>query len=328
MRIPVIKKGLFVKNLFIFYIFLLFINNILFAFPDTVVHDGIGTQYYDANVTDPACCFPWPEEGSFYCAMNSFQLHLKGDSAIACGAFIQATSDEGQIVCYIIDECPYPVADSNDGCWNTEHIDISRAAFRALTADTSIGIIPLQWKYVPGDLNGPIYYHYLKNTDGWWLEVQIRNHIHAIKNLEIKINGQWEYGKRTAYNYFIFTSDDSLTGPFDFRVTATTGEIITDNNVAFTAGQSIMGSQNFNATPITFYKLKTSGKLRGINSISFKIYNDITVVQDEFLKISKRVEIYNVRGQLLYDTKDVLVLRNAINEKIKNAFCIVKLYFK
>ena len=146
-----------------------------YCLPDTLIHHGVATWYYDANVTEPACGFEWPSDGSFYCAMNTPDLHTNGDSALACGAYIHVESEESSIECPVIDECPWP-----QWC-DDEQVDFSPWAFMALVADTSVGVIDITWWFIQGPMNDPVKYYFREGSNEWWISLQVRNHKQAIK---------------------------------------------------------------------------------------------------------------------------------------------------
>ena len=286
-----------IKRIFSASLIIISITFHLFALPDTILHEGISTWYYDENTTQPACGYSWPPAGSFYCAMNSYYLHNNGsDSSLDCGAFIQVTSDEGQIICQIIDECPYP---EDWACWDKEQIDVSAAAFCALVQDTSVGILPVKWRFVPGTFSTPIKYHFNNGGNEWWMAVQIRDHNHAIKSIELKKDGNWTAGTRTGYNYFVFQSDESMYGTLEFRVTATTGESLEDTNIPYNEdmlGKDANGTSNFTVTDITKHGLFT----KALTSKScIKLYNNLTPVEKSKLQNAKRINVFSINGRLV-----------------------------
>lgn len=269
----------------------------LSALPDTILHEGFSTWYYDENTTQPACGYSWPPQGSFYCAMNSYYLHNNGnDSSLDCGAFIQVTSAEGRIICRIIDECPYP---ESWACWDQEQIDVSASAFMALVDDTTVGELPVTWRFVPGTFSTPIKYHFNDGGNEWWMAVQIRDHNHAIKSIELKKNSTWTAGTRTGYNYFIFESNENMYGTLEFRVTATTGETLEDTNIPYNAdmlGKDADGASNFTVTDITTNGL-FSKNLRPKSCI--KLYNSLTPIETSKLRNAKRINIFSINGRLM-----------------------------
>jgi expansin (peptidoglycan-binding protein) len=250
-------------------------------------------------------------------------LHYNGDSAIGCGAFIEIEYKGKKILAHVIDECPYPVSDSSLGCWNTEHLDLSKAAFSSLE-DLNTGIIDIKWKIVPSELVGPIEYHYHDSASQWWMALQVRNHCQAVKKLEMKINGNWQSLTRAPWNYFTFDGDAG-SPPYSFRVTSIEGEILEDNDLNFGGGQTIKGAKNFNVTEIDHkpydFKMNACAK----KSISTFTTIDNTLYLDKnFLKEIDRVEVFSVHGRKVSSCKPAEQLSFAKSSGIK----IIKLYYR
>jgi len=268
----------------------------IYSLPDTLIHNGIATWYYDANVTEPACGFVWPSNGSYYCAMNTPDLHTNEDSALACGAYIHVESEESSIECPVIDECPWP-----QWC-DDEQVDFSPWAFMALVADTSVGVIDITWWYVQGPMNDPLKYYFQKGSDEWWLSLQVRNHKQAIQSLEIKSGGSsWIKLRRTGYNFFI-ADNGAGNGPFDIRLTATTGEVITDIGIPLSPDNEVQGSKNFTETSIKGSAMK-QGFTGMVNSKGaekvFMAYGSNFKIPSACFGNNSILEIYSIQGKLI-----------------------------
>lgn len=302
--------------------FLIIINGYSLTDNDTYF-DGIATHYFDANVTDPACGFPWPGEDAYYCALNSYRLHLNGDSAVGCGAYIQVLYKDKEILCNVIDECPYPVSDSSLGCWNTEHLDLSKSAFTALD-DLNIGVLAIKWKIVPFELSGAIEYHYHDSASQYWLALQIRNHSQAIKSLEIKKSGEWIKLTRTPWNYFVFDGNAG-NAPYSFRVTSIGGEVLEDNDVEFLGGGDFNGGDNFSVTKLIKPSFLSQNNIYKNKKLSvFKIIGEDFYLSNIEIEKIKSVELYDLQGKRIKEFKPALQLPLSETKSLR----IVKLIYK
>ncbi len=275
------------------YIFLIAVQTC--PVPDSLVHQGVATWYYDADVTQPACGFEWPSDGAYYCAINTPDLHTEGDSARACGAYVHVESDEASIECPVIDECPWP-----QWC-DDEQIDFSPWAFMALVSDTTVGVIDITWWYISGTMSDPFVYYFQEGSNEYWLSLQIRNHTQAIKTLEIKSGGSWHSLKRTSYNFFVI-EDGAGNGPFEFRVTATTDEVITDSGVQLSPGNEVPGTKNFTQTAVNGSSMKHGFtgpvKTHGIDKV-FMVYGRTFKVPSSCFATAEKLEIYSLQGKLI-----------------------------
>lgn len=280
----------------VLYLIIYLIPVQIYSLPDTLIHHGVATWYYDADVTEPACGFEWPPDGSYYCAMTTPDLHTDGDSALACGAYVHIESEEDTIECPVVDECPWP-----QWC-DDEQLDLSPWAFMALVADTSVGVIDITWWYIPGPMSDPIKYYFQKGSNEWWLSLQVRNHNQAIQSLEIKSGGSsWENLQRTGYNFFI-ADNGAGDGPFDIRVTATTGEVLTDSDIPLSPENEVPGLKNFSQTGIKGSSMKHgfTGPLytMGAEKI-FMVYGRQFKIPSTCFGNPNLLEIYSLQGKLI-----------------------------
>lgn len=271
----------------------------IFALPDTLIHEGIATWYYDENETTPACSFDWPDDG-IYCALNTIDLHTNDDTALACGSFvhikyIDTLGNVKEITCPVIDECPYPGA-----CWDEDQLDLSITVFAELE-DTIVGELEITWWFVEGEMTDPIIYHFHKDADSDWMAILVKNHRQAIKSLEMKLDSSWISFNRQSYNYFIYV-DGTGDGPFDIRVTATTGEVLEDNDIQFEAGSDVQGAKNFSTTSLKGSSLKNgfAGAVQNLGSKNiFKAFGRTFKIPSAFFGNNNTLELYTLQGKLI-----------------------------
>ena len=121
-------------------------------------------------------------------------------------------------------------------------------------ADPAQGIVPVTWKYIPCDVMGPIAYHFKDGSSRYWTAVQIRNHRHAIKSVELQpAGGSFHNLDRVDYNFFIDAADIG-PGPYTLRVTDIYDQVLEDSGIAYpdpnvplASGWDVSGSGQFPA---------------------------------------------------------------------------------
>jgi expansin (peptidoglycan-binding protein) len=193
---------------------------------DPIDHAGDATFY--AADGSGNCSFA-PTGDLMIGAMN----HVDYADSAACGACAHVVGPSGEVTVRIVDQCP--------GCAEGD-IDLSPEAFAKL-ADTSLGRVPMTWKYVACDVTGPLVYHFKEGSNQWWTAVQIRSSRYAIATLELQKDGQYVSVDRLDYNYFV--ADAGMgPGPYAFRVTDVKGQVVEDVGIPFVeAGDAPGASQ-------------------------------------------------------------------------------------
>jgi expansin (peptidoglycan-binding protein) len=194
-------------------------------------HTGEAT-FYDFADGSGNCSFPASPDDLMVAAMN----HTDYAASAACGACATITGPHAtSVTVRIVDKCPEcPQGD----------IDLSPVAF-AVIADLPLGRVPISWVYTECDVLGPIVYHFKEGSNPFWTAVQLRNHRLPIARLEAKgPSGDYVELPRADYNFFV--ADAGLgEGPYSFRVTATTGEVLTDEGIPFVDSGDAPGAAQF-----------------------------------------------------------------------------------
>ena len=186
--------------------------------------------YYDADGTGN-CSFEASPGDLMVAAMNEADYAGSG----ACGACAAIDGPAGRVVVRIVDRCP--------GCAPGD-IDLAPEAFERI-ADLSAGRVPITWRYVACEVDGPIVYRFKEGTNPFWTAIQVRNHRHAIASLEARLaGGGWEAVPRENYNYFVEV-DGLGEGPFDLRVTDVEGNALEDLEVVPGDGAQVAGQSQF-----------------------------------------------------------------------------------
>lgn len=196
-------------------------------------HIGEGT-YYDATGAGN-CSFDPSPENLMVAAMNQTDYA----NAALCGGYIEVEGPKGTVTVRIVDRCP--------GCAPGD-VDMSPEAF-ALIADLVAGRVPIRWRIVSPEIQGPIVYRFKEGSNQWWTAVQIRNHRNPIAKVEYRLsNGEFKVIPRTNYNYFVEASGMG-PGPYTFRVTDMYGNGLQDAGIPHLEGGEILGSGQFPPGP-------------------------------------------------------------------------------
>lgn len=206
------------------------IQESLLRCPDEVViHRGEATYYWGAN-GEGSCSFDSSEDGMIG-AVNIVDF----SRSQICGACVSITGPDSTILIRIVDLCPEcPRGD----------IDLSPASFSKI-ADTLLGRVPITWKVVPCNVNGPIEYRFKDSVNQWWTAVQIRNHRYPIYSIEyLNSNNTFQNLPRESYNYFAGYTNMGEK-PFTFRVTDIYGHVLIDSGIVPVYMKNISGKNQF-----------------------------------------------------------------------------------
>lgn len=191
--------------------------------------------YYGGNISGGTCSFSTYSlpSGIFGTALSDSNWDHAGN----CGACIEVTGPSGNsIKAMIVDECP--------GC-GTNHLDLFPDAFSAL-ANPTLGIINVTWDIVPCGITSPLSLRNKEGTSQYWFAMQVINANIPVAKLEVSTDGgaTWQATTRQDYNFFVNASGFG-TATVDVKVTSSTGEVITVNNVGVASGTEVTASGNF-----------------------------------------------------------------------------------
>ena len=196
-------------------------------------HLGEGT-YYDATGAGNCSFDPSPED-LMVAALNQTDYA----NAALCGAYIEVEGPKGIVTVRIVDRCPE--------CASGD-VDMSPEAF-ALIADLVAGRVPIRWRIVSPEMQGPIVYRFKEGSNQWWTAVQIRNHRNPVAKVEYRLsNGEFKAVPRTNYNYFVDASGLG-PGPYTFRVTDMYGNVLQDAGIPHIEGGEVSGGGQFPPGP-------------------------------------------------------------------------------
>lgn len=207
---------------------------------DTTWFTGEGTQYGGIAGTNGGNCGIFVDEGDFYhCAMN----HEQYDGSMTCGACVHVIGPIGEIDLKIVDRCPE--------CKHGD-IDFSTEAFIRV-AKLEDGRVPIKWCFIPCRESGGIRVKYEPGMSQFYFKMAIYDHLYAIDMLEYqKKDGSWVEIERKDYNYFVenagIDEDKTKIGPYTFRITASTGEVLVIKDVEYKEGGEVETGVQFSLT--------------------------------------------------------------------------------
>jgi len=142
-------------------------------------------------------------------------------TAAWCGGCLAVSGPTGEVIVRVVDKCP--------GCASGD-LDLSAEAF-AKISPLSAGRVPITWREVACDVQGPLSYQFKDGSSPYWTAIQVRNHRYPIAKLEAGTAGALATIDRVDYNYFIETSGLGV-GPYTIRVTDTRGHVVEDASIA------------------------------------------------------------------------------------------------
>ncbi len=224
---------------------------------EEVWFEGEGTQYGGvAGGSGGHCGIPIAAGDIYHCAMN----HEQYASSNACDACIRLLRPKGEVTLKVADECPK--------C-KFGDIDLTTGVYPQI-AKLKDGRVSIKWQYVPCPLANDITLLFALGSGPYYFKVQVRDAFYGIAKLEYrKLDGTYESISRVVYNYFVTSSgideDKSKAGPYTFRFTSFTGEVIEATDVVF-------NTTNLVHTGVQFSKLNCTdcaGELNGTAQVDF-----------------------------------------------------------
>lgn len=198
------------------------------------VQDGVATHYRDDG--NGACLFGPAAGERLTVAIN--RSGFAGSAA--CGAWLEVAGPRGTVTVQVNNVCP----ECGPG-----HLDLSEQAF-ARIAPLQAGKVPIRWRLVSPEMNGPVAYHFKQGSNPWWTAVQVRNHRNPVARLEVRLaDGRWQSLARTDYNYFVQTNPGLGPGPYTFRVSDRFGQALVDEGIGHRESGAVAGRGQFPAKP-------------------------------------------------------------------------------
>ncbi|HEY9061582.1 MAG TPA: expansin EXLX1 family cellulose-binding protein [Pseudobacteroides sp.] len=199
--------------------------------PGTVagdVHYGYAT-YYGGGYEGGCAMLDPVSKDYFVTALNIFDYN----TAQMSGAYLEVTGPLGKINVLVTDLLP----EGQKG-----DLDLNIDAFPHV-ANPIDGKVPVSWRIIPLNTDGPVQYKYKEGSSQYWMGVQVRNHRYPINKLEyMDQSGKFIELPRKNYNYF--ESTQMGPGPYTFRVTDIYGQEIIDKNIPFTGSETTVSGTN------------------------------------------------------------------------------------
>lgn len=201
-------------------------------------YEGEGTHYggFVGGGNGGNCGIPVDSGDIYHAAMNYTQY----DSSNACGACVRILGPKGEAILKIVDKCP----ECKFG-----DIDMTTAVFPQL-ADMKDGRIKIRWQYVPCPQAKGIKFVFAPGSGPYYFKAQVRDFYYPINKLEYKkSDGSYDTIHREVYNYFVrqggIDDDKTKTGPYTFRLTSITGQVVDIPNIPFSTTETITTPYQF-----------------------------------------------------------------------------------
>ncbi len=198
---------------------------------------GEGTAYGGiAGSSGGHCGIPVEAGDIYHAAMN----HIQYANSDACGTCVRILGPKGEVTLKIADECP----ECKFG-----DIDMTTGVFPQL-AEWKEGRIKIKWQYVPCPKTGDITLFFDPSSGPYYFKVQVRDPFYPVTKFEyLRSDGNYDTVNRVDYNYYVkeggIDNDKSKAGPYTFRLTASTGEVIVIKDVVLTTSEPVHTGNQF-----------------------------------------------------------------------------------
>lgn len=175
------------------------------------------------------------ENPAMFAALATGSYQMAG----ACGACAEINYQGRSVRVTVADECPANVSINAPCRENASHMDLSRAAWNALTNNAPANRINggITWRFVPCNLTSNVQFELSKPDDVYWNEFVVVGHRYPIVRAEVMMedgpapgsdDGRWVDATRQNYNYWRPPegNPDGDMGTYRVRVTDINGSII------------------------------------------------------------------------------------------------------
>lgn len=197
--------------------------------PKGTEHTGQATYYYGGITSGHASLAPVPD-GIYVTALNPTDYN----GAMLAGAYLHVVAENGNTVdVYVTDS-----SGQSEG-----HLDLNNQAFEQI-ADLSAGRLDITWTIIPFPTEDPMQFLFSSDSSSSWFSMQIRYHVYPIYSVEIlQSDGTYKTLTRRSDNYY--TCSGGGKGPFTFRITDIYGQVVIEESIPLSAGETVSGTQNF-----------------------------------------------------------------------------------
>jgi expansin len=196
--------------------------------------------FYDAT-GEGNCSFDASPKDLLVVAPNK-QRHYAGSAL--CGACLEVTGSKGSVVVRVVDSCPVDTPDNDCGDTGAD-LDLSAQAF-AKVDDPDKGIVDVTFKVVACEVTGPMSYKFKDGSSEFYTAIQVRNHRLPIAKLEYERDGAFVDMPREDDNFFVAQKGvGKVPGGLKLRVTASTGQVVTDTLPRVEDNKVVAGGAQF-----------------------------------------------------------------------------------
>lgn len=197
--------------------------------PKGAEHTGQATYYNGGITSGHASLAPVPD-GIFVTAINGTDYN----GSMLAGAYLHVVAENGNTVdVYVTDS-----SGQGEG-----HLDLNTYAFEEIAA-LSVGRLDISWTIIPFPTEEPMQFLFSSDSSSSWFSMQIRYHVYPIYSVEIlKSDGTYKTLTRRSDNYF--TCSGAGKGPYTFRITDIYGQVVIEEGIPLSAGETVSGTQNF-----------------------------------------------------------------------------------
>src|SRR5581483_6439844 len=174
-----------------------------------------------------ACGFPAGSDPSLTAAINSSSPN-DYQAGLVCGACaaVLDTATSKSITLMIDNSC--------GTCTFPEQLDLTQATWQALTGNTSYGVLPIQWGFVPcpaslmaGDASSQITYQWSQCNNAFYTPIQFMDNLFPITAVAWATSSTGPFTalaldpNKGGNNYWANGGENlnSTTGPFYFNIT-------------------------------------------------------------------------------------------------------------
>lgn len=190
---------------------------------------------------------PWPSDG-MYVALST-NLYDAPSGSASCGKCVQVNGK----TLLVVDQCPMA---TNQAQCSTSHLDLSPTAYQAVQGSLNPGSVSnspgVAVKYVPCPVSGNIQYSFASSTQQYYMAMIILDAKYGIQGVEYRAHGACAWtamGARSDADPHFTINGAMVPNPIDLRVTDEWGQVVEDDNVHWTAGQTITGGKQFPTCP-------------------------------------------------------------------------------
>ena len=205
-----------------------------------------GLTYYQQTAANN-CAMPWPSNG-MYAALSTNLYDAPGGSA-SCGKCVEVNGK----TLLVVDQCP---ASTNAAQCSASHLDLSPTAYQAVQGSLNPGSVSnnpgVGVKFVACPVSGNMQYSFTSSTQQYYMAMVILNAKYGIRSVEYRAHNACTWtamGARTDADAHFTINGATVPNPIDLRVTDEWGQVVEDDSVHWTAGQTVTGGKQFPNCP-------------------------------------------------------------------------------